>query len=95
MRPAAFNRDVSRAWQLPSVHELTVRPPDNYPVALVRCSERRPAEASVSSASHIVRLLPSLEFDTISDLMAFVHLEYGTRSVVSTLFGATVNSLVR
>jgi hypothetical protein len=83
------------ACQLPFVHELTARPPDNHPVALMGCSDRYPAEATVSSASRIGRLLPSLGFDTISDLMTFVHLEYGTRGVVSTLFGAPVNSSVR
>jgi hypothetical protein len=86
---------VTRACQLPFVHELTVRSPDNCPVALMGCNDRCPAEASVSSASRIVRLLPSLVFDTISDLMAFLHLGYGTGGVVSTLFGAPVNSLRR
>jgi hypothetical protein len=69
----------------PFVHELTVLPSNSHPVALMGCSYRSPAEASVSPASRIVRLLPSLGFDIISDLMAFVHLEYGTRGVVSTL----------
>jgi hypothetical protein len=59
------------------------------------CSDRCPAKTFVSSASRIFRLLPSLGFDTISDLMAFVHPEYGTRGVVSTLCGAPVDSLVR